>query len=382
MKILILTGDYPTPELPFPSVFVHNQAKALQARGVDVSVLRFDVRSPRKRRPPGFSTYTIDGITVYRYSIPCGPIPYLLPRVSARAALNGFARVKKLIGSPDLIHAHFFNAGACAEKIKQKYGVPYVITEHGSGVFAVNRSPEILKQCRLGYAGASALLAVGGALRAAMGEITDRPVTVVPNILPPFFHYEPKAPADRPLTFLSVGNLNAGKRFDLTLTAFAGLKKNHPDAQLKIAGGGPLAKDLKQLAGSLGIADSVQFLGLVDNRELPALYRRCDCFVLPSDFETFGVVYAEAAACGLPVIATDCGGPADIVTPENGLLIPKGDAAALQSAMEQVLARRESYDPELISRQTLAKFGEDVVANAIIAQYRAVLNCQIPGNMV
>lgn len=105
MKVLILSGDYPNYNNPFPSIFVHNQAKALQLKGIDVAVLVFDMRSIRKKRKLGFSKYVYKGVQIYRYAIPCDPIPFLLELLSKIAVEVGFSKIIKEFGKPDLIHA-------------------------------------------------------------------------------------------------------------------------------------------------------------------------------------------------------------------------------------------------------------------------------------
>ena len=69
-----------------------------------------------------------------------------------------------------------------------------------------------------------------------------------------------------------------------------------------------------------------------------ASMQACDVFVLPSRYETFGVVYIEAMACGKPVIAAASGGPDDFVTDENGILILNNNVESLQCALERVYA--------------------------------------------
>ena len=93
-----------------------------------------------------------------------------------------------------------------------------------------------------------------------------------------------------------------------------------PDAVLLIVGGGPYAKDLQKLAAATGVADSVRFTGAVPWAELPAHYGAGDVFAMPCrtrrgglDVEGLGIVYLEASATGLPVVAGDSGGAPDAV---------------------------------------------------------------------
>ena len=102
-------------------------------------------------------------------------------------------------------------------------------------------------------------------------------------------------------------------------------------------------------------------------------YRDADAFVLASRLETFGVVYIEAMAAGLPVIATACGGPEDFVSPDNGILVPKEDVPALADAMERMIRTRESYDSAAIARFARDRFSPAAVAGELEAVYRQIV---------
>ena len=89
--------------------------------------------------------------------------------------------------------------------------------------------------------------------------------------------------------------------------------------------------------------------------------------------ESFGVVLAEALACGTPVVATDCGGPADIVTDEVGALVPLEDPEALAAGIERVLDRTGEYDPAKLRAYALDRFGARRVGARIVELYREAL---------
>jgi rhamnosyl/mannosyltransferase len=141
--------------------------------------------------------------------------------------------------------------------------------------------------------------------------------------------------AARP-TLLFVGRLVDYKGVDVLLRALAGI-----DADLMIVGDGPRRESLSRLAGQLGIADRVHFLGEVSDHSLHAWYHACDALVLPSVTrqETFGMVQLEAMLCGRPVVSTDLGtGVAWVNLHERtGLIVPPGDAAELHRALERLV---------------------------------------------
>jgi glycosyltransferase involved in cell wall biosynthesis len=150
---------------------------------------------------------------------------------------------------------------------------------------------------------------------------------------------EQRAVADpnAPLTCLFVGSLIRRKRVDILLRAFAEVKAKLPGARLVIVGGGPLEAELKALAAQLAIEDVVQFTGLL--KEFPVdLFRSSDLFVSASESESFGLVFGEAMAFRLPVVACRVGGIPEVVEDGvTGRLVPANDPAAMSKALLELL---------------------------------------------
>jgi glycosyltransferase involved in cell wall biosynthesis len=119
-----------------------------------------------------------------------------------------------------------------------------------------------------------------------------------------------------------------------------------PKAVLVFAGEGPLRSALETEAASLGLAESVRFLGFVNQSQLPSIYTASDLMVLPSEYDAFGVVVNEASCCGCPVIASDRVGAAqDLIAPVNpSFIYPCGNVNALADLLKVALA-----DPILLS---------------------------------
>ena len=151
-----------------------------------------------------------------------------------------------------------------------------------------------------------------------------------------------------PPVALAVGRLTAVKDFPTLLRAFARLRADRP-ARLLVLGEGELLEELQALAGSLGIADDVQFAGFDPNPY--RFMKRSAVLALSSTWEGFGNVLVEALACGTQVVATDCpGGPAEILkNGEFGRLVPVGDAMALAAALADAIDR--PLPPESLRRR-------------------------------
>ncbi len=121
------------------------------------------------------------------------------------------------------------------------------------------------------------------------------------------------------------------------LRAFA--EANNPNSFLVYAGDGPLLEELKREARQLGVEDRVRFLGFVNQSQLPSVYKSADLFVLPSEYEPFGVVVNEAMLCGCAIAVSDrVGAGPDLVHPENGFIFPCGDVQALATLIRAAVA--------------------------------------------
>jgi glycosyltransferase involved in cell wall biosynthesis len=138
-----------------------------------------------------------------------------------------------------------------------------------------------------------------------------------------------------------LGRMTEIKRVDDLLAAFAALRSRGIDAQLALAGDGPLRSGLESLARELGIADRTHFVGL--QREVAPMYGAADVVALTSRNEGTPVTLIEALAAGTAVVSTDVGGVRDVVRDgETGLLVEAGDTDAIASAFERLAA-----DPSL-----------------------------------
>ncbi|WP_126975679.1 glycosyltransferase [Frigidibacter oleivorans] len=151
-----------------------------------------------------------------------------------------------------------------------------------------------------------------------------------------------------PVRLVAVGRLDRQKGFDLLIAAFARMHADRP-ARLTIFGEGPERAQLTALAHRLGVAEKVEMPGATDRPG--GWIGAADLLVVPSRFEGFPNVIAEAVVTGLPVVAFDCDyGPRELIRPgENGLLVPPEDVSALAAAMTRLAG-----DPALRRRMAAA----------------------------
>ncbi|TXK20963.1 glycosyltransferase family 4 protein, partial [Pontibacter qinzhouensis] len=126
-------------------------------------------------------------------------------------------------------------------------------------------------------------------------------------------------------------------------------------------------------AEQLQVSQYITWLGEINQEQALKEYQNCDAFVLPSLYESMGIVYIEALACGKPIIATKCGGPESTVTPFNGLLIEKENVTKLASALHYMIENRDKYDSNQIRQDFLARYSAGAVVPQLMALYKQVL---------
>ncbi len=205
-------------------------------------------------------------------------------------------------------------------------------------------------------------------------------MTVIPNFVDTnTFAFSPhRTEKEKHFTFISIGNLNKRKGFWDLLTAFHWAFKDMPHVSLIIAGDGEEMQPLKKLIQSLHLQEQVKLTGRLSREELSGLLGTCDAFVLASFAETFGIVFIEAMATGLPAIGTICGGPEDIITPESGFLIRPGNVDALAAKMKTLYDTYESFDKEKIRQSIVSRFDFQLAGQKLRQVYSEALEMSKP----
>lgn len=151
--------------------------------------------------------------------------------------------------------------------------------------------------------------------------------------------------------FLFVGKLIPRKQPLLTIEAFQRLACIEPRPHLWIVGDGPLQPETAAFAAS---AERIALLGFVNQTQLPEVYAACDCLVLPSSEDSWGLVVNEAFACGLPaIVAEDVGCAADLIDADTGWTVSPLDAPTLARVMKAALERAASLPKSALAGKTM-----------------------------
>lgn len=251
-----------------------------------------------------------------------------------------------------LIDAHFaYPDGEAATRLGRWLGLPVTVTLRGTEV-PHSRNPALRPRLVRALRGATRVFAVSDSLRRLaleLGTPAERTEVVGNGVDVARFHpvdrMEARArfnlPADAQV-LISVGGLVERKGMHRVIDCLPALLADHPALHYLIVGGsspeGDMRPELEAQVARLGLAGRVHFLGAVVPDDLKWPLSASDVFVLSTRNEGWANVFLEAMACGLPVVATDVGGNAEVVCrAELGSIVPFGDAAALTAALDSAL---------------------------------------------
>jgi D-inositol-3-phosphate glycosyltransferase len=176
---------------------------------------------------------------------------------------------------------------------------------------------------------------------------------------------------------LFVGRIEPLKGLDRLIRAMPYVQ-NGQRPRLLVVGGDEYSQheveQLKNLSSGLRIGDMVTFVGRVKHEELPRFYSAADVCVIPSYYESFGLVALEALACGTPVVATDVGDLSRILQGESGYVVKDGSPQGIARKINDVLSRAGSDEDAVHStRASIARFSWSNIALEIVREFEAVL---------
>ena len=309
--------------------------------------------------------------------------------------LNNLLRYVRLDGAKyDLIHSHYWLSGVVGTSLNREWGIPHVATFHTLAKRKLQLNVGE-KESQIRVTSESVVMNIVDNIVVSteqekedlkrLYQVSPHKVKVIsPGVDIHLFTPTSKVSARRKLgvmdknLVLYVGRIEPLKGLDILIDAISKLELS-TDTMLMIVGG-DLQGDseisrLKNLSQKLGIQDSVIFSGSVPQSELPLYYNAADVFVLPSYYESFGLVALEAMACGIPVVASRVGGPKTFIkSGENGYIIPWHCAEPFAEHLDVLLS-----NPVL--RDSMGKMGRikassmswESVANEMNSFYDSVI---------
>lgn len=366
MRICLVSQEYPPGYVGGIGTQTRVKARGLLAQGHEVEVL-----TAGEETGPALATRQDDGVTVHALRPPGGAFPmhtteayWLGYTWSVLAALRSLGERRRI----DVIDFPDYAAEGLAYQLDRPEDDPTAVVVHLHGSLAmfseqIGWPPPDDPLLRIGtFMEDTSVETADGLLAAShsIAELTSARLEIDPDLIDVVAGavesdlFTP-APADRARApkLLFVGNLVPNKGVATVLEAFIRLAGEHPELTLELAGSAEadVADELRARAERAGLGDRVRVLGFVEHEDLPGLYRSADVFAAPSRYEGgLGLVYLEAMACGLPVIATAAGGAAEAIeNGETGLLLERGDVEETTAAIGALL-----HDPARRARMGAA----------------------------
>ncbi len=367
MKVLFLTSSYPVPEFPQLGVFVREHARAA-SRHAEIAVVHLD-RSDDVRtiRVEDGADEDFRSVRV-RYPASPAPVSYASNVV---AAFLAYRRLRRTGFEPDVIHAHFFLAGAPAIAVGRLLRKPVIVTEQWS-VFLpddpLTLSPAMQRVARYTYEHADVVLPVSDALRRGIEAIGARAdFRIVPNVVDTG-RFHPDGTLTPSGSLIGVGNLYDAKGWEFLLDALSLLHDKGRTIRFDLYGDGVLRDALEARVARLGIGGLVTLHGWRPKDEVAERLRRSDVLAITSRYDSNPCAVIEALASGVPVVATAVGGIPEMIDEEPGGRGHLADVDATAAALEESLDR--PWDRDAIAASARKRYGLERIGADLPAIYR------------
>ncbi len=359
---------YCTKSAPILGSFYKEQAEELAARGHDVAVLYATVGSSFSSSDYGITHEVVNGVNTYTYVR-----PNLTPAFERGRAFQRTLMLKRLYkmlvsewGKPDVVNLRSSLQGYEAIALCKKYKLPLFFMEHSSFVVTEGPKSAAVKRLKAVMKASKVNACVSSVLMEVMKPF-DESTRIIPDFVDERrFYIGEKTENTDTFVFAAMGQLRHIKGHDTLIKAFARLRElTERKVALKIAGTGGLREYLQGVIDENALGDSCQLVGSVPRDDVVKFMNNCDCFVCSSRTEMLSCVLHECAACGVPAIATSCGGPRDIITQESGVLVPVDNVEEMAQAMLRMMDEAQNYDRELIREKIVERFGRDEVCRRL-----------------
>ena len=361
MKVLVAPSWYP----PSGGGFFQSQIRQLAQYGYTIYVVALhwiDWRNRHRHIPNLPTKWQEEHHFIYRW-----------PRLDAwniRRWISAYeqhlCRAIKTF-RPDIIYGlSALPAGIAVAKMAPQFGIPYVIAEHRGRFLTPDTDPivnQFATDLQLAFQQARRVAAVSQILAQRIYQWASLNVlpTVIPNAVDPS-HFSPAPfPPKPPFTFLTVGWLHPVKGIDIALKAFAKVHWKHPSTRWHVVGNSKGSRRFTRQIQRKRLAKAIHLHGVVPHSQMPTVYHQAHALMVPSRLESFCVAAVEALMCGRPVVATQSGGPEEIIRPPNEGILTAIHSDALTEGMIELMNRHSNFDPINLHHSTVHRFSPEVI---------------------
>ncbi len=379
-KVLFLTCWYPSGNDNYSGIFIKEHARAVISAGADLCVLHYNVKKSNCFFRLKVNRDKNDGINYielklesvfwnFFYQMPL--ILWLI--IKYKILVKALPEVEKA----ELIHSHvIFPAGMLGYRLSEKLGVPHLISEHWSKTENFLSRSIYSHWAKQAYLKAEAIFPVSEFLSQSILKACPNltRISIIPNIVDTAtFHFTEKYGQDK-VIFVSVTNMRRTKKItkrpDLIIEALYRIQQKHIiDFELVMIGDGNLKAELQKKCKQAGI--NARFPGFLSKSEISEFMQKATYFIHASDFETFGIVVFEALGTGTPVIASKIEAFRSIINDQNGVLCKNSIDEWVNGIIKAISI---SYNHRLIAEMVKDKYSYNAVGEAILKEYRKIMN--------
>jgi len=387
MHLYIIPAWYPQNENDATGIFFREQAKALAERGHNVTVIHIEPISVTQivSKPWHSEQIWQDGLVRTIFHKVIIPIPEKFGDLQDKYISNLFHKIikkqiekDKLEGrpSPDLIHAHVSHSCAyyCIDAAK-RLSLPLVVTEHYSGLVLGTASERDYARVAETIEKSDAFIFVGSNFQKNVCKrlSIEKQTNVVFNMVDTDAYHIDNNDRAQEFTFLSACHLTQNKSLDLVIKAFNRAFDKDASVRLIVAGDGVAMNSLKELTNELDENYRISFFGRYNKEQAKDLFSTSNAFVLTSKVETFGIVYLEALASGIPCIGTKGQGADDIINSSNGFTVEYGNIDELVDRMKYLYDHRNDYIKASLRNDCIERFSKNAICEQLEKVYDTVV---------
>ena len=365
-KVLHLAKWYPNKVEPLLGIFIQKHIQSVQ-ESYDhkvISIYQTNTINSNIHRKVNYLNSTEEVIFYHKKG--------LLNKI--RVLYKVWKEIKKI--QPHLIHAHVMGwTSTLAYFISNTNQTPFLISEHWSGYhkkgYAQLKSiSKILRKKSAKHA--NQICVVSKFLKEDMIKCGLKGnYTIIENVADGIALEIEK---NKTFSFVFAGDLvQETKNVKGIIEAFSEVLKQHKDIKLDIIGDGKDLKNYNALSNRLKLNNHVSFHGNRNNDYVIKTLSQSHVLILNSYFETFSIICAEALLCGIPVIATRCGGPESYLNEKTGILIDIDNKKQLTTAMGSIITNYDKYEPEKLKSIAL-QYSMDSIGEKINQEYLRTLN--------
>lgn len=376
LKVLFLASWYPSRVNEVSGVFIKKHAEAI-ARHCDVAVLFVSEDKNMIHRKYDIEYTEEQNIKTVR--VYYKPFKFLNFFRYLKASFLGLKLIRNKFGRIDICHVNVvLKSGLIAVLLRYLKKIPFIVTEHWSGYLPQDGSYKgFLKKIltRFIISKSYAITTVSKYLMDAMlahGLVGD--YYVVPNVveIPDKKIIKQNHFNNNKSIILHISLMNdKEKNISNIIHVINEISKIRNDFEFHVIGDGKDREKLENLAHNLGILNKVvYFHGYKNQEEIYDTLSKCSFLIVNSNYETFSLVTAEAIGCGIPVIATKCGGPQEYVNENVGILIEPNNIEQLRQAIFYMLDNFSKYDKKQLTNYIREKFNKELVGTKFYDIYK------------